>query len=78
MLQSLGEGYQMLKPRGVSAKLTITFKFKDGSSNGFCYLYGWESEGPPNDVAEFVRMAVAQTQPWYEEFRQNVLRHKQG
>jgi hypothetical protein len=78
MLQSLGQGYQMQAPRGASCKLTITVKFKDGSSNGMAFLYGSESNGPPRDVAEFVTTAVAQTDPWYEEFRRNALRREQS
>jgi hypothetical protein len=78
MLRSLGQGYEMPTPRGETCKLTITFKFKDGSSNGMGFLYGSESDGPPQDVAEFVTSAVAQTDPWYEEFRRNALRRKQG
>ena len=78
MLKSLGQGYQMPATRGASCKLTITFKFKDGSSGGMAFLYGSESDGPPQDVAEFVTTAVAQTDPWYEEFRRNALRRTQG
>ena len=78
MLRSLGQGYDMPTPRGASCKLVITFKFKDGSSNGMAFLYGSESNGPPQDVAEFVTTAVAQTDPWYEEFRRNALRRGQG
>jgi hypothetical protein len=78
MLQSLGQGHEMQNPLGASCELTITFKLKDGTSNGIAFRYGSESEGPPNDVAEFVATAVAQTEPWYEEFRRNALRRKQG
>ena len=78
MLQNLGQGYQALEPRGASCELTITFKFKDGNSNGMAYRYGSESDGPPKDVADFVIAAVRQTDPWYEEFRRNALRRKQG
>ena len=78
MLKSVGQGHQMLQPLGVPCELTITFKFKDGTSNGIGFAYGAESEGPPNDVAEFVATAVAKTDPWYEEFCRNALRRKQG
>ena len=78
MLQNLGQGYQAKEPRGASCELTITFKFKDGNSNGMAYRYGSESDGPPKDVADFVIAAVRQTDPWYEEFRRNALRRKQG
>lgn len=78
MLHSLGQGYQMPNPRGPACKLTITFKFKERSSKGIAFFYGSESDGPPPDAAEFVTTAVAQTDPWYDEFRRNALRRKQG
>jgi hypothetical protein len=78
MLQTLGRGYQAPEPLGASCELTITFKFKDGSSNGIAFRYGSESEGPPKDVADFVIAAVRQTDPWYQEFRRDALRRKQG
>lgn len=78
MLLSLGQGYQALDPRGASCELTITFKFKDGRSTGIVYRYGSESEGPPKDVTDFVIAVVRQTDSWYEEFRRNALRRKQG
>ena len=77
MLRSLGQGYEAPTPRGSSCELTITFKFKDGSSNGIAFRYGSESEGPPQDVAEFVTAAVRQTDPWYDDFRRNALRRKE-
>jgi hypothetical protein len=78
MMQSLGQGHETQNPLGAFCELTITFKLNDGTSNGIAFRYGSESEGPPNDVAEFVATAVAQTDPWYEEFRRNALRRKQG
>jgi hypothetical protein len=76
MLHTLGQGYNAPEPRGASCELTITFKFEDGSSNGIAYRYGSESEGPPQDVADFVIAAVRQTDPWYDQFRRNALRRK--
>ena len=78
MLRTLGQGYKAPEPRGASCELAITFKFEDGSSNGIAFHYGSESEGPPKDVADFVIAAVRQTDPWYEEFRRNALRRKEG
>src|SRR5215475_5927081 len=77
MIGSLGQGYGMRNPQGQRCKLTLTFKFKNGMSSGLVFLYGSESAGPPKHVADFVRTAVAQTDPWYEEFRQKALRRKQ-
>jgi hypothetical protein len=72
MVQAQGRTLQHQNPRGVPCKLTLTFKFKDGTSDGLAFLYGSESEGVPGDVADFVRTAVRQTDPWYENFKRGV------
>ena len=36
------------------------------------FLYGSESEGPPEHVRDLVRAAVRETNPWYEDFKRNV------
>ncbi|PYX27095.1 MAG: hypothetical protein DMG80_19595 [Acidobacteria bacterium] len=69
MLQVLGRSFQLQNPRGVPCKLTLTFKFKDGTSSGLAFLYGSESEGVPGDVEDFVTTAVRLTDPWYENFK---------
>jgi hypothetical protein len=77
MLQAtIGQTFQDQHQRGRPCKLTLTFQFKDGTSNGFVFLYGSESEGPPREVADFVRLAVQQTDPWYEDFKRGVAKHK--
>jgi len=78
MILSLGQGYEMRNPEGQRCKLTLTFKFKDGMSSGLVFLYGSESAGPPKRIADFVRTAVAKTDPWYEDFRQKALQRKQA
>ena len=78
MMQSVGQGFRMPAVRGASCKLTVTFQFEDKSWNGIVFFYGSESEGPPKDVAEFVTSAVARTDAWYEDFRQNALRRDGG
>jgi hypothetical protein len=50
--------------------LTIVFQFDDGSSNGFVFLYGAESEGPPREVADLVRASVRHTDLWHQNFKQ--------
>jgi hypothetical protein len=45
MLQVPGRSFQHQEPRGVLCKLSLTFKFKDGTSGGLAFLYGSESEG---------------------------------
>ncbi len=71
MWRHLGEGFKHPDPQGDPCSLKLLFKFKDGGSSGLLYLYGSESEGPPKDVAEFVRTAVRETDPWYENFKRN-------
>jgi hypothetical protein len=74
VFQFLGSTFQMKNPVGTSCKLTIVFQFNDNSSNGLVFLYGAESEGPPTEVADFVRAAVRQTDPWYDIFKRSVSR----
>lgn len=69
MVRTQGQTFQHQNPRGVPCKLTLTFKFKDGTSSGLAFLYGSESEGVPGDVADFVTTAVRLTDPWYENFK---------
>ena len=72
--QFLGGQFQLNDPAGASCKLTIAFQFNDNSSNRFVFLYGSESAGPPPEVADLVRAAVRQTDPWYDNFKRNVSR----
>lgn len=72
----LGRTFQLPNPRGAPCKLTLTFQFKDSTSDGIGFLYGSESEGPPREVADFVTAAVLQTDPWYEDLKRNAARRK--
>jgi hypothetical protein len=76
LLALLGHTVQLANPRGAPCKMTLTFQFKDSTSDGFGFLYGSESEGPPREVADFVTAAVLQTDPWYEEFKRNAAKRK--
>lgn len=77
MLQSRGQAFQHQNPRGAPCKLTLNFQFKDGTSGGFAFLYGSESEGMPEDVVDFVTAAARETDPWYENFKRTEAgRHK--
>ena len=71
MRQLSGQTFESTALRGTPCKLTITFQFKDGTSSGFAFLYGSESAGMPEDIAEFVRAAVRETHPWYAKFKQD-------
>jgi len=65
----LGRRGDVTIKRGKSARLTIFFAFEDGTRNGCIFTYGTESQGPPEEVCEFVRKAVELTDPWYEEWK---------
>jgi hypothetical protein len=67
MLQVLGQQFKCHDIRGASEEISVLFNFKDTTSEGFSFLYGSESEGPPKDVREFVKAAVFLTQTWYED-----------
>ena len=64
MLIHMG-GYDMPDKKGAPCRLSVLFQFSDGTSNGFVVTYGSESEGPPGEIADFVRAAVEVTGPWY-------------
>ena len=64
----LGQTFEHENPRGAPCKLDVRFQFGDGTSGGFIFLYGSQSQGPPSYVADLVRAAVRQTDSWYEDF----------
>ena len=73
MLELLGKTFQDQNRRGVPCKLTLTFQFKDGTWNGFGFLYRSESEGMRKDVADYVTAAVRGTDPWYENLKRTAV-----
>lgn len=77
MLELLGKTFQDQNRRGVPCKLTLTFQFKDGTWNGFGFLYRSESEGLRKDVTDYVTAAVRQTDPWYENFKRSAAEKQQ-
>jgi hypothetical protein len=69
----LGHTFQFDNQRGAPCKLEVRFFCKDGTSSGsFAFLYGAESEGPPRFLTNLVRVAVHETEPWYQQFRKGV------
>ena len=48
-MRRLGQGYEHPNPHGDRCKLAVSFQFKDGTSNGFTFFYGSESEGVPEE-----------------------------
>jgi hypothetical protein len=65
MLDHMG-GYDVPDQKGASCKLSIGFQFADGGENGFGFSYGSESQGPPQEITQFVVAAVEATEPWYQ------------
>ncbi|MEM6632427.1 MAG: hypothetical protein AAF694_22345 [Bacteroidota bacterium] len=47
---------------------TLTIQFTgEEVDTGFEFAFGEGSEGPPEDILEFVEYAVELTEPWYQE-----------
>ena len=47
---------------------TLTIQFTgDTLDTGFEFTFGEGSEGPPEDIVEFVEIAIELTEPWYQE-----------
>jgi hypothetical protein len=65
MLRYTGS-YDISEKSGDPCRLEILLWFADESHDGFEFFYGSESEGPPPDIAGFVRNAAMVTQEWYE------------
>jgi hypothetical protein len=65
MLAFMG-GYDIADKSGAECRLSIGLQFKDSSTNGFGFTYGAESQGPPTDIAQFVKHVVGVSEPWYQ------------
>lgn len=66
--------YEHPSPEGAPCQLTIIFRLKEqeDQATGFEFIYGAESEGPPQEIREMVVSALEITQPWYEQQKQMV------
>ena len=49
--------------------LTVALRTPTGEELPFILEYGSASQGPPQDVVDFVMHALAVTQPWYDAQR---------
>ncbi len=63
---SLQGEYDIPEKEGLPCTLTIRFVCGAGQEAGWRFRYGSESDGPPDDICEFVAEAVRLTDPWYE------------
>ena len=64
--------YELPARQGADCLLTILFgtKSEPPVGVGFEFLYGAESEGPPDDICRLVRAAVELTGPWFQQFKE--------
>jgi hypothetical protein len=69
-LLRISGGFEHKNRRGATCDWIVDFQFKDGRESGFGFRYGSESEGPPQEVGEFVTEAVRVTEPWYQDFKE--------
>ncbi len=69
LLQWLGQ-FADPQPQGRRCQLTIGFRQHDKVELTSHWEYGTDSQGPPEEVGDFVRAALATTSPWYEEQKQ--------
>jgi hypothetical protein len=71
--------YEHPSLEGPRCKLTIIFRLREQEdmATGFEFIYGAESEGPPQEIREMVVSALEITQPWYDQQRQMVAQSEQ-
>lgn len=55
------------RPMGRESRLTIIFQGRGDGDISFRVVYGSESEGPPQELAEILINAVKLTDKWYNE-----------
>ena len=77
MLRFMG-GYELPDKRGPLCRLSVGLQFSNGETDGFGFTYGAESEGPPREIAEFVRAAIMITKPWYDSQKRMVRANESG
>ncbi|MDX1908870.1 MAG: hypothetical protein SF053_17675 [Bacteroidia bacterium] len=56
--------YEMPDPQGDIHVLTITLEGEEAET-GFAFTYGIDSDGPPEEMVEWVTRALELTDPWY-------------
>ena len=65
MLSFVGR-YEYPHPKGKICHLSIGLEGNE-LDTGFAFVYGDESEGPPEEIFHLVENAVLLTDPWYED-----------
>ena len=69
-LSHVGSSYAIPEQKGKACELIVGFVLRDGREGTLEFKYGSESQGPPDDIMQFVIKAVKLTDPWYERFRE--------
>lgn len=69
-------GYDVPEKKGLTCELTIMMKHSEGQESALRFRYGSESQGPPEDVCQFVMDAVSITEPWYKAQKETVAKAK--
>jgi hypothetical protein len=59
--------YNLPDQKGKYCKLAILLNHEDKSISSYEFHYGAESQGPPDEVCEFVAKAIEATEPWYQQ-----------
>ena len=55
-------------PNLTEEKQTLTVQFTgEDLDTGFEFIFDEHSEGPPEDILQFVELALAATAPWYQD-----------
>jgi hypothetical protein len=75
LLQWLGQ-YSDPYLKGKRCRLTIGLRLSDGRELASQWQYGTQSQGPPDEICQFVTAAIDVTNSWYEQQKELVSRRK--
>lgn len=64
--------YDVPDKKGKICELTIIFLHEDSKESIWKFRYGSESQGPPDDIRQFVVEAIKLTESWYIEQKEMV------
>ena len=67
-LLSMVGRYTYPNPKGDLTQLLVTLEGDEDSETGYEFIYGSDSEGPPEEIIEFVEYAVELSDPYWEDF----------
>lgn len=60
--------YSFPDPKGDLTQLLITLEGKEDQETGFEFVYGAESDGPPEEIIDFVEYALELSDPYWEAY----------